>query len=147
MEQHQDNCQHPQTHYVYVEKKDGCFTKGLKLGCSVVVGYWIIALFLFLFKVHSIETNADSQPIQYFQVTNGKKEVTIHSGMSKDSVIILLGQPTEFDSSDYWDEITYNYGKMGLSRLTIKFKDGKVSSVKKDDNDYIYNNVNSLIKE
>ena len=146
MEQHQDNCQHPQTHYVYVEKKDGCFTKGLKIGCGFIIFIWILS---FLIGFFAAFTSDEEKPvfIQYYQVTNGKKEVTIHSGMSKDSVIILLGQPTEFDSSDYWDKITYNYGKMGLSRLTIKFKDGKVSSVQKDDNDYIYDNVDSLMKE
>jgi hypothetical protein len=98
MEQVQDNSQ---IHYVYVEKKDGCFARFLKLGCGIIVCYWIIALLIFFFKLYSTNTSAESEPIQYFQVTNGKKEVTIHTGMSKDSVIILLGQPTQFDKTKY----------------------------------------------
>lgn len=141
MEQVQDNSQ---IHYVYVEKKDGCFARFLKLGCGIIVCYWIIALLIFFFKLYSTNTSAESEPIQYFQVTNGKKEVTIHTGMSKDSVIILLGQPTQFDKTKYWDEITYKYGEMGLSSLTIKFEEGKVSSVQKDDNEYVYKSFKSL---
>ena len=131
---------------IYVEKEDGCFTKGLKIGCGFIIAIWILS-FLIGFVSAFVDDEEDTTPVQYYQVTNGKKEATIHTGMSKDSVIILLGQPTKFDSNNYWDEITYNYGKMGLSRLTIKFKDGKVSSVRKDDNDFIYDNVNSFMTE
>ena len=138
MEQYQDNNLQPQTHYVYIEKKDGCLTGCLKMGCGFIIALWIIGFLIGFVSALSDDDEAETTPIQYYQVTNGKKEVTIHTGMTKDSVIILLGQPTEFDSSDYRDEMTYNYGKMGLSHLTIKFKDGKVSSVRKDDNEYLY---------
>lgn len=124
---------------VYIKEKDGCFTSCLKLGCGTIIAIWLLsALFGFIFLIKdTAEESGKSEQVQYFQVTNGKKTATIHTGMPKDSVIILLGQPTEFDCSDYWDQITYNYGKMGLSSLIIKFEDGKVSSVRKDDNEHL----------
>ena len=87
------------THYIYVEKKDGCLTKGIKLGCGVIIAMHIM-VFIMCFalgfcKGSSDDKEALSSPVQYFQVTNGKKEVTIHTGMPRDSVILLLGQPTE----------------------------------------------------
>lgn len=142
MEQVQDNSQ---THYVYVKEKDGCFTSCLKLGCGFIMALWIISFFI-AFAL-ALCGNEEADPIEYFQVTNGKKEVTIHTGMPKDSVILLLGQPTEFDSNNYRDEITYNYGMMGLSSLTIEFENGKVSSVRKGDNENIYDNFNSLMND
>ena len=142
MEQVQDNSQ---THYVYVKEKDGCFTSCLKLGCGFIMALWIISFFI-AFAL-ALCGNEEAYPIEYFQVTNGKKEVTIHTGMSKDSVIVLLGQPTEFDSNNYRDEITYNYGMMGLNSLTIEFENGKVSSVRKDDNENTYDNFNSLMND
>jgi len=42
MEQIQDNGQQAQIHYVYVEKKDGCFTGCLKLGCGFFIALLII---------------------------------------------------------------------------------------------------------
>lgn len=139
MEQVQDN---NHTHYVYVKEKDGCFTSCLKLGCGFIMALWIISFFI-AFALALFE-DEETEPAEYFQVTNGKKEVTIHTGMPKDSVILLLGQPTEFDKTKYWDEITYKYGAMGLCRLTVKFEEGKVSSVQKDDNEHVYENFRSL---
>ena len=104
----------------------------------------IVSIVAFIIARSTVEEQKNSQPIEYFQVTNGKKDVTIHTGMSKDSVIILLGQPTKFDKTEYLDEITYNYGRRGFSRLTIKFEDGKISSVRKDDNEYIYERLNNI---
>lgn len=147
MEQVQEN-PNSQVHYVYVEKKDGCFARFLKLGCGIILAFWVVSIIVsiiaFIIARSTVEEQKNSQPIEYFQVTNGKKEVTIHTGMSKDSVIILLGHPTKFDKTEYLDEITYNYGRRGFSRLTIEFEDGKISSVRKDDNEYIYERLNNI---
>lgn len=69
------------------------------------------------------------EDIRYFQVRSKKGEATIHTGMSKDSVIMLLGQPTEFSSTEYHDNITYRYGNYDMNSLSIDFKKGKVSCV------------------
>ena len=34
------------THYIYVEKKDGCLTKGIKLGCGVIIAIHIIVFMM-----------------------------------------------------------------------------------------------------
>ena len=139
--------QDPQDRIVYIKEKDGYLTSCLKLGCGSIIAIWIILIFVGAFAiVMELSDEGKDEPIQYFQLTNGKKTATIHTGMSKDSVIILLGQPTAFDCSDYWDQITYNYGEMGLSSLIIKFEDGKVSSVRKDDNEHLYENVKKHLK-
>lgn len=67
--------------------------------------------------------------VRYFEVRSKKAKATIHTGMPKDSVILLLGQPTEFTSTDYIDEITYRYGNYDTNSLRIEFEDGKVNSV------------------
>ena len=131
------------THYIYVEKKDGCLTKGIKLGCGVIIAMhimvFIMCVALGFCKGSSDDKESLSSPVQYFQVTNGKKEVTIHTGMPRDSVILLLGQPTEFDCTKYHDRISYRYGKYGSCETEIEFNNGKVSSVSRDDRGYIFN--------
>ena len=67
--------------------------------------------------------------IRYFDVKSKKGEVRIHTGMPKDSVIMLLGKPSKFMSTEYSDEITYESGPYGTDMLMIDFEDGKVSSV------------------
>ena len=84
----------------------------------------VVALLWVNSKDHSI-------PIQYYQVESESAEATIHTGMSKDSVIVLLGQPTEFEYNEYCDRITYRYGEYGFCKTEIEFEDGKVSCVSK----------------
>lgn len=105
-------------------KRYVCIGDVFKIGCGFIAGIFIFPIFFFFvdgpFKEHE-------RPIQYYQVTNGNKTVTIHSEMSRDSVIILLGQPSSFESREYHDEVTYSNG---LNYLNITFnRDGKVSEV------------------
>ena len=133
-------------HHVYVEKKNGCLNTGLKVGCGFILGIFFSLMAAYFWSSGS-EGNSDNgmeypsnysgvgeydepeRPAQYFKVRSKKAKATIHTGMSKDSVLILLGQPTEFSSSEYHDEITYRYGSYDLNSLRIEFRDGKISSV------------------
>ena len=128
---------------VYVERRrGGCFSDGLKVGCGFIIGF-MVCLFLMLFSFSNSgpldsviddledlnEIESVNKEIRYFQVRSKKAKATIHTGMSKDSVILLLGQPTEFMSTDYIDNITYRYGEYNGNALRIEFEKGKVSSV------------------
>lgn len=133
-------------HHVYVEKKNGCLNTGLKVGCGFILGIFFSLMMVYFWSSGPVgssvkdmaypsdyseigESNEPERPVQFFQVRSKKAKATIHTGMSKDSVLILLGQPTEFSSSDYHDEVTYRYGSYDLNSLRIEFRDGKISSV------------------
>ncbi len=79
--------------------------------------------------VEELNDDLNSVEERYFLVQSKKGKASIHTGMPKDSVILLLGQPTEFSSSSYLDRITYRYGEYDTNTLNIEFKKGKVSSV------------------
>ena len=79
----------------------------------------------------SEEPDEEEPESVYIDIDTGNRMVTVHTGMSKDSVIALLGQPTEFDYNEYCDRITYRYGEYGSCKTEIEFKDGKVSCVSK----------------
>lgn len=129
---------------IFVEKKkSGCLADVLKVGCGFILGIICTIMFSGFFyfasapKVEDIQRE-DEMPslygdskgeIQYFKVRSNKGKATIHTGMPKDSVILLLGEPTEFMTSDFIDEITYRYGNYDLNSLHIEFRKGKVKSV------------------
>lgn len=132
------------THNVDVEKKSGCFGNALKVGCGFILGVFFTSILVFFWSAKSTESINDDysvpsskkelydepeRPVQYFHVRSKKAKATIHTGMPKDSVILLLGQPTEFISTSYHDEITYRYGSYDLNCLQIEFRNGMISSV------------------
>lgn len=129
---------------IFVEKKkNGCLSDGLKVGCGFILGivctFFFLSIFYFASAPKIEDTDFDDEmptlygdskgDIQYFNVRSKKGKATIHTGMPKDSVILLLGEPTEFMSSDYIDEITYRYGNYDLNSLRIEFRKGKVKSI------------------
>lgn len=128
---------------IYIENRNSsCLADSLKVGCGFILGVLCTITFLFFFyysfsKVENIGYENDlsslyddsSEEVKYFKVRSKKGKATIHTGMSKDSVILLLGEPTEFMSSDYIDEITYRYGNYDLNSLRIEFIKGKVQNV------------------
>ena len=127
-------------HHVYIEKKSGCFGNFMKVGCGFVIGVLFAAYFFSGSPVKSSDRKnpfqndsylyeEEEMPIQYFQVRSKKGKATIHTGMPKDSVIILLGQPTEFTTNSYTDFITYRFGPYDTNSLRIEFSDGVISSV------------------
>jgi len=90
-----------------------------------------------------IEKISQKAEIQFVEVKGKKGIVTLHTGMSKDSVQIMLGKPDEVDlrtilnsSHEDWGYKIHN--KYGLSKelqipdLTINFIDGKLDGVRQD---------------
>lgn len=123
-------------------KRGGCLGDGLKFGCGFIAGaifmlILMVAFFYFntsqeldeAYKDYEESAKVEQQDIRTFNVRSKKGKATIHTGMPKDSVILLLGEPTEFMSNEYVDNISYRYGNYDLKVLQIDFENGKVKSV------------------
>ena len=74
--------------------------------------------------------------IQYVEIKGKKGTVTIHTGMPKDSVQMLVGKPDEinlFESGNTsYEEWGYKLGNKYGTDLDIKFKDGKLEGVRQN---------------
>lgn len=88
--------------------------------------------------------NLNKEPeVQYIEVKGKKGNVTLHTGMTKDSVQILVGKPDEISLNTYGNTSHENWGykinnKHGLpkeyqiSDLNIDFEDGNLKGVRQD---------------
>lgn len=126
----QENKSTIQEHHIYV-KEDNRMRGCLKDILILIAVIFLIRVIIVVVALLWVNSKDHSIPIQYYQVESESAEATIHTGMSKDSVIVLLGQPTEFDYNEYCDRITYRYGEYGFCKTEIEFEDGKVSCVSK----------------
>ena len=80
-------------------------------------------------------TNADAD-VQYIEVSGKKGNVTLHTGMTKDSVRILIGKPDKvelrpfnFSTLEEWGyKIKDNY----MPDLEISFEGGKLTSLRQN---------------
>lgn len=126
----QENKSTIQEHHIYV-KEDNRMRGCLKDILILIAVIFLIRVIIVVIALLWVNSKNHSIPIQYYQVESESAEATIHTGMSKDSVIVLLGQPTEFDYNEYCDRITYRYGEYGFCKTEIEFEDGKVSCVSK----------------
>lgn len=126
----QENKSTIQEHHIYV-KEDNRMRGCLKDILILIAVIFLIRVIIVVIALLWVNSKDHSIPIQYYQVESESAEATIHTGMSKDSVIVLLGQPTEFEYNEYCDRITYRYGEYGFCKTEIEFEDGKVSCVSK----------------
>lgn len=126
----QENKSTIQEHHIYV-KEDNRMRGCLKDILILIAVIFLIRVIIVVVALLWVNSKDHSIPIQYYQVESESAEATIHTGMSKDSVIVLLGQPTEFEYNEYCDRITYRYGEYGFCKTEIEFEDGKVSCVSK----------------
>ena len=98
------------------KSSSGCWPDVLKVGCGFLAG---VAASILAMVVLGISMSGNSFPIngveeqesifddvteegdiRYFDVKSKKGEVRIHTGMPKDSVIMLLGKPSKFMSTE-----------------------------------------------
>ncbi len=92
---------------------------------------------------HNVTNLNQEAEIQYVEVKGKKGHVTLHTGMPKDSVQILVGKPDEVRLNTYGSSTHESWGykinnKHGLpkeyqiSDLDIDFVDGKLKNVRQD---------------
>jgi hypothetical protein len=73
--------------------------------------------------------------VQYIEVRGKKGNVTVHTGMSKDSVRILVGKPDAIELRSYGNTLEdwgYKIRNIYYPDLEINFEDGKLKSLRQD---------------
>ncbi len=71
--------------------------------------------------------------VQYIEVKGKKGNVTLHTGMPKDSVRILVGKPDEVELRSYGNALEdwgYKIKNGYISDLEINFENGKLKSLR-----------------
>lgn len=72
--------------------------------------------------------------VQYIEVKGKKGNVTLHTGMVKDSVQMLVGKPDEIDlykvGHTNFEKWGYKLKNKYISDLDIDFEDGKLEGVR-----------------
>ena len=80
--------------------------------------------------------NLNQEPeVQYIEVRGKKGNVTLHTGMSKDSVRILVGKPDEVELRSYGNALEdwgYKIRNSYVSDLEINFEAGKLKSLRQN---------------
>ncbi len=108
---------------------DTCLRRGC-MGILLVFGaLFLLYIFVTIWYVSDAAISEDnSRP---FEIVTKKGPVTLHLGMPKDSVILLVGKPDDIRShSDIGDDIIeefgYNVKDKGFNDLTFTFENGKL---------------------
>lgn len=82
----------------------------------------------------NLENLNQEAEVQYVEVKGKKGNVTLHTGMPKDSVRILVGKPDKVDlhsiGNAAYETWGYKLRNNYLSDLDIEFKDGKLKSIR-----------------
>jgi len=79
-------------------------------------------------------TNPDAE-VQYIEVKGKKGNVTLHTGMTKDSVRILVGKPDNVALRSYGNALEdwrYKIRNNYVPDLEINFEAGKLKSLRED---------------
>jgi len=74
--------------------------------------------------------------VQYVEIKGKKGNVTLHTGMPKDSVRMLVGKPDEVHlnriASTNYEKWGYKLKNKYISDLDINFRDGKLDGVRQN---------------
>jgi hypothetical protein len=106
-----------------------------------VAGVLFTFLTLFFISVATRNNNSKNYvqeeiEVQYFDVKGKKGNVTLHTGISKDSVRILVGKPDEIDLRTILNSTHEDWGyklkNEYVSDLDINFRDGKLEGVRQN---------------
>ena len=102
-----------------------------------VAGILATLFVLFIISIGISSNNwEDEVQVQYIEVTGKKGNVTLHTGMSKDSVQILVGKPDKIDLHEllntYYETWGYKLKNKYISDLDIDFEDGKLKGVRQN---------------
>jgi len=107
---------------------------------GILVTLFVLFIISIAFRSNYSEKNVQ---VQYIEVKGKNGNVTLHTGMYKDSVQILVGKPDEVNlqtagrtSFENWGyKINNKYGlskEFQISDLIINFIDGKLEGVQQD---------------
>ena len=103
---------------------------------GVITGVLLTLFFLFVLAlgVKSKQNVGENAQIQYIDVKGRKGNVTLHTGMQKDSVLILVGKPEEVRlntiGNTTYETWGYKLRNKYVSDLNIEFEDGELKGVR-----------------
>lgn len=99
---------------------------GILVGAGLAVGGY--------FGYNYFSGRAERANWHYFDVEVDKNVVTLHTGMSRDSVAVLMGLPSSSNSSNrrgvFREELQYNTSGGLTPDLTLIFENGKLVEYK-----------------
>lgn len=97
----------------------------------------ILVTFFVLFAISrgiSSTYSKNEIQVQYVEVKGRKGNVTLHTGMSKDSVQLLVGKPDQVDLNELaninYETWGYKLKNEYMSDLDIEFENGKLNGVR-----------------
>lgn len=84
-------------------------------------------------KVYVLDSSSpvladNKEDVVYIDIKLGKNTVTVHTGMSKDSVLMIVGQPSSSNFGDRTHE-TCDYELPNYHRVHMIFSEGKLKQV------------------
>ncbi|MBO7382856.1 MAG: hypothetical protein J6Y87_02425 [Muribaculaceae bacterium] len=101
----------------------GMFILGILVGAGLTVGGY--------FGYNYFSGRAERANYHYFDVEIDKNVVTLHTGMSRDSVTVLMGLPVSSESAivgrHFNETLEYNTSGGLTPDLELKFVDGKLT--------------------
>lgn len=102
----------------------------------IFIGGFVAGILVTVFVLYIISIGISSNSIQYIEIKGKKGNVTLYTGMPKDSVQMLVGKPDEVDLHSAGGTTFENWGyKMKnkyVSDLDIDFVDGKLEGVRQN---------------
>lgn len=112
--------------------------KALKIGCLsclLLFALLIVAYFSGTFYLMSSDETNSIKPTP-FEVVTKKGLVKLHLGMPKDSVILLIGKPDNYNShsvgSTVVEEVGYVIKSKNCEDLSFHFENGVLESFRQD---------------
>lgn len=105
--------------------------KVLKMGCLIcMLLFAILAIYSWFSVVDSTEKQIP------FEVVTKMGSVSLHLGMPKDSVILLIGKPDNYESYSLGnriiEEIGYKINSKSYADLTFRFENGELESFRQN---------------
>jgi hypothetical protein len=100
-----------------------------------ISGILATLFFIFIISLGISSNNSKNElEVQYIEITGKYGTATVHTGMSKDSVQILLGKPDEVDLDEmfntHYEKWGYNIKNEYIADLVIEFENAKLKGVR-----------------
>ena len=103
--------------------KNGC------MGCLLVFGALIL---IYMLGTFALMSGSSRKEVPQFEVMTKKGIVKLHLGIPKDSVILLVGTPGDFNSHSMgktiYETLKYKVKNDDYCDLSFEFEDGKLES-------------------
>jgi len=102
-----------------------------------VTGIFVTLFVLFIIGIGLSANHLENEDeIQYIEITGKKGEVTVFTGMSKDSVQMVVGKPDDIELNEilntYYEKWGYKLENDIIPNLVIEFENGELKGVRQN---------------